>query len=47
MGREEIAPQGATDHAGKQLIRRFTNIWMKRNGEWKSVARQATIAAVE
>lgn len=47
MGREEIAPQGVTDHAGKQLTRRFTNIWMKRNGEWKSVARQATIAAVE
>ena len=47
MGREEIAPKGVTDHAGKQVTRRFTNIWMKRNGEWKSVARQATIAAVE
>ena len=47
MGREEIRAQGVTDHAGKALTRRYTNIWMKRNGSWKAIARQATIAAVE
>jgi hypothetical protein len=46
MGREELKPKGVTDHAGKLLTRRFTNIWMKRNGRWKVVARQATIVGV-
>jgi hypothetical protein len=47
MGREEIKPKGVTDHAGKVVTRRFTNIWMKRDGKWKAVGRQATIAAIE
>lgn len=47
MGREEIKPQGVSDYAGERITRRFTNIWMSRNGSWKLVGRQATIAAVE
>ncbi|MBT1706107.1 nuclear transport factor 2 family protein [Chryseosolibacter indicus] len=46
MGREEIQPKGKTDNAGKIVIRRFTNIWVKRNGMWKAVGRQATISAI-
>ena len=47
MGYEKIKPQGTTDHAGKALIRRYTNVWMKRNGSWKAIGRQATIVALE
>jgi ketosteroid isomerase-like protein len=31
--------------AGKQIIRRFTDFWMRDPAGWKLVARQATIAA--
>lgn len=47
MGSEEINPVGVSDHAGKRLIRRFTNIWMKRKGNWKLVGRQATISSIK
>ncbi len=47
MGREEVKPKGVTDHAGKVVTRRFTNIWMKRDGKWKAVGRQATIVVIE
>ena len=47
MGREEIKPNGVTDHSGKNLTRRFTNVWMRRNGAWQMVARQATISSVK
>jgi ketosteroid isomerase-like protein len=46
MGREDVKPKGVTNHAGQVVTRRFTNIWMKQNGNWKAVGRQATIAAV-
>ena len=46
MGHEEINPVGLSDHAGKKLIRRFTNIWMKRKGNWKLVGRQATVSSI-
>ncbi len=47
MGREEIKPQGVTDNAGKNIIRRFTNIWMKRNDNWAMIGRQATISSIQ
>jgi len=47
MGQEEMKPQGVTDNSGKKVIRRFTNVWLKRQGKWKMVARQATIASVQ
>ncbi|WP_031527793.1 nuclear transport factor 2 family protein [Dyadobacter crusticola] len=46
MGREEIKPQGVTDHAGAKLTRRFTNVWLKRNGTWQLIGRQATVSAI-
>ncbi len=30
--------------AGKQVVRPFTDIWAKRGGAWRLIARQATIA---
>jgi hypothetical protein len=47
MGQEIIKPQGVSDHAGKTVTRRYTNIWMTRKGDWQMVARQATIIKVE
>ena len=46
MGREEVKPKGVSNHKDQVVTRRFTNIWMKRNGSWKAVGRQATITTV-
>jgi len=47
MGREEVDPKGVTDNAGKKVIRRYTNVWMKIEGKWSLVARQATITNIQ
>jgi hypothetical protein len=41
MGREEVVPGGDQPKAGKTVKRRYTNIWMKVDGEWMLVARHA------
>lgn len=46
MGLETLVPQADTQHAGKTVKRRFTNIWTKENGSWKLTARQATIISI-
>jgi ketosteroid isomerase-like protein len=43
MGREEVVPKGNSPDAGKTINRRYTNIWMKRNGKWRLVARHASV----
>jgi hypothetical protein len=43
MGQETVVPSGTAPDAGKTIIRRFTNIWMKRGGKWLLTARQATV----
>ena len=43
MGQEIVVPSGTAPDAGKTIIRRFTNIWMKRDGKWLLTARQATV----
>jgi hypothetical protein len=43
MGQEIVVPSGAAPDAGKTIIRRFTNIWMERDGKWLLTARQATV----
>jgi len=43
MGQETVKPKGKAPFAGQTLRRRFTNIWMKRDGRWQLTARQATI----
>jgi ketosteroid isomerase-like protein len=43
MGREEVVPKSNSPDAGKTINRRYTNIWMKRRGKWRLVARQASV----
>jgi ketosteroid isomerase-like protein len=43
MGREEVVPKGNSPDAGKTINRRYTNIWMKRSGEWRLIARHASV----
>jgi ketosteroid isomerase-like protein len=43
MGLEVVAPIGDAPGAGQALRRRFTNIWMKRNGKWLLTARHASV----
>jgi hypothetical protein len=47
MGKEVLAPQGQSDHAGKRVTRRYMNVWVFGDGSWKMMARQATIISVE
>jgi hypothetical protein len=43
MGQETVVPSGNAPDAGKTVSRRFTNIWMKRDGTWLLTARQSTV----
>ena len=43
MGREEVVPKGSSPDAGKTIHRRYTNIWLKRHGKWRLVARHASV----
>ncbi len=43
MGKEIVVPKGKSPDAGKIINRRYTNIWMKRNGQWRLVARHASV----
>jgi hypothetical protein len=41
MGNETILPAGDLPKSGQTVKRRYTNIWMKIEGNWKLVARHA------
>ncbi len=43
MGRETLVPNENSPQAGQTVHRRYTNIWMKRNGKWLLTARHASI----
>ena len=43
MGLEIVSPTGNTPRAGQTLRRRYTNIWMKRKGNWLLTARHANV----
>jgi ketosteroid isomerase-like protein len=43
MGHEIVVPKGTSPDAGKTLTRRYTNIWMRRSGKWRLVARHASV----
>lgn len=43
MGRETVVPKGNSPAAGTTINRRYTNIWMKREGKWRLVARHASV----
>lgn len=43
MGLETVQPVGNAPGAGQTLRRRYTNIWMKKKGQWRLTARHANI----
>jgi len=43
MGKEIVVPKGKSPDAGKTINRRYTNIWMKINNQWRLVARHASV----
>ena len=43
MGRETVVPKGDSPDAGQTINRRYTNIWMRREGRWRLVARHASV----
>ena len=43
MGNEKVVPKPPSPDAGKTINRRFTNVWMKRDGKWRLTARQASV----
>ena len=43
MGHETVVPKGTSPDAGKIINRRYTNIYMKREGKWRLVARHASV----
>jgi hypothetical protein len=43
MGRETVVPKGPAPDAGQTIYRRFTNIWMKKEGAWLLTARHANV----
>ena len=43
MGLESIKPTGNAPGAGQTVRRRYTNIWVERNGKWLLTARHASV----
>jgi ketosteroid isomerase-like protein len=43
MGNEVVVPSGKSVGAGTTVRRRYTNIWMKRDGNWLLTARHANV----
>lgn len=43
MGLETIKPAGGAPGAGQIVRRRYTNIWVERNGKWLLTARHASV----
>ena len=43
MGKETVKPDGKAPGAGQTILRRYTNVWMKRDGKWLLIARHANI----
>ncbi len=41
MGHETVVPAKGAPNAGIALQRRYTNIWMKRDGKWRLTVRHA------
>jgi hypothetical protein len=41
MGGEAVVPAQGAPNAGKSLQRRYTNIWLRRDGVWRLAARHA------
>src|ERR1035438_9773804 len=47
MGDERVVPKGNAPMAGKEVRRRFSDIWKMESGHWLLAPRQATIIATQ
>lgn len=45
IGDEMVMPKGSAPMAGKEVRRRFTDVWKIASDRWVLVARQATIVS--
>lgn len=43
MGRETVVPKDDSPDAGRTIHRRYTNVWVRRGGEWRLTARHANV----
>lgn len=43
MGLETVVPKDDSPGAGQTIHRRYTNVWMKRDGRWLLTARHANV----
>ena len=43
MGQETVTPKENSPDAGKTIKRRYTNIWMMRQGRWRLIERYASV----
>ena len=41
MGSELVIPAQRAPNAGKSINRRYTNIWMNKDGKWRLTVRHA------
>ncbi len=41
MGGETVVPAKGAPNAGRTLQRRYTNVWMRRDGKWRLTVRHA------
>jgi hypothetical protein len=41
MGGEVVVPASSAPNAGKRLKRRYTNVWMEKEGKWRLCVRHA------
>jgi hypothetical protein len=41
MGSEVVVPAPGAPNADKSLKRRYTNVWMNRDGKWRLTVRHA------
>jgi hypothetical protein len=45
MGQEVVVLQGTGGPSdGRRMLRRFTNVWRRIEGEWRQIARHASVA---
>jgi hypothetical protein len=47
MGEEIVVPGEGAANAGKQIRRRFTDVFRRENGEWRHDLRHANVVSIE
>ncbi|MBL8550264.1 MAG: nuclear transport factor 2 family protein [Hyphomonadaceae bacterium] len=45
MGEERVVPRGSNPNAGREVVRRFIDLWKEEGGRWRLTARQASIVS--